>query len=76
MLSAIGEDDEHKRTVFGYLLGQSYIKALPTMAQDGERVFVPSNTIQRAGFDPVLLSDMASRGLPQLAVAGLQGVSD
>ena len=41
MLSAIGDSDEHKRTVVGYLLGQSYIKALPTMAQEGERVFVP-----------------------------------
>ncbi|MDX1800685.1 MAG: SPFH domain-containing protein [Marinobacter sp.] len=41
VLSAIGESEENKRTVVGYLLGQSYIKALPTMAQDGERVFVP-----------------------------------
>lgn len=41
VLSAIGDSDEHKRTVVGYLLGQSYIKALPTMAQEGERVFVP-----------------------------------
>lgn len=41
VLNAIGDSDEHKRTVVGYLLGQSYIKALPTMAKDGERVFVP-----------------------------------
>ncbi len=41
VLNAIGENEENKRTVVGYLLGQSYIKALPTMAQDGERVFVP-----------------------------------
>lgn len=41
VLGAIGDSDEHKRTVVGYLLGQSYIKALPTMAQEGERVFVP-----------------------------------
>ncbi|MFC3282878.1 SPFH domain-containing protein [Litchfieldella rifensis] len=41
VLNAIGDSEENKRTVVGYLLGQSYIKALPTMAQDGERVFVP-----------------------------------
>ncbi|WP_110640670.1 SPFH domain-containing protein [Salinicola sp. CPA57] len=41
VLNAIGENEENKRTVVGYLLGQSYIKALPTMAKDGERVFVP-----------------------------------
>ncbi|SDL19255.1 Regulator of protease activity HflC, stomatin/prohibitin superfamily [Franzmannia pantelleriensis] len=41
VLNAIGDTEENKQTVVGYLLGQSYIKALPTMAQDGERVFVP-----------------------------------
>ncbi|MDN6180429.1 MAG: SPFH/Band 7/PHB domain protein [Halomonas subglaciescola] len=41
VLNALGDDDEHKRTVVGYLLGQSYIKSLPDMAKDGERVFVP-----------------------------------
>ncbi|MAX33067.1 Regulator of protease activity HflC, stomatin/prohibitin superfamily [Onishia taeanensis] len=41
VLNAIGESEENKRTVVGYLLGQSYIKALPTMAKEGERVFVP-----------------------------------
>ncbi|WP_339806850.1 SPFH domain-containing protein [uncultured Marinobacter sp.] len=41
VISAIGESEEDKRTVIGYLLGQSYIKVLPTMAKDGERVFVP-----------------------------------
>ena len=41
VLNAIGDTEENKRTVVGYLLGQSYIKALPTMAKDGERVFVP-----------------------------------
>ncbi|WP_355660149.1 SPFH domain-containing protein [Halomonas salifodinae] len=41
VLGALGDGEEHKRTVVGYLLGQSYIKALPTMAQEGERVFVP-----------------------------------
>ncbi|TDW00245.1 hypothetical protein BDK62_101400 [Halomonas alkaliantarctica] len=41
MLSAIGDSEENKRTVVGYLLGQSYIKVLPNMARDGERVFVP-----------------------------------
>ncbi|WFF41695.1 SPFH/Band 7/PHB domain protein [Salinicola endophyticus] len=41
VLNAIGETEENKRTVVGYLLGQSYIKILPTMAKDGERVFVP-----------------------------------
>lgn len=41
VLNAIGDSEENKRTVVGYLLGQSYIKALPTMAKDGERVFVP-----------------------------------
>lgn len=41
VLNAIGDSEENKRTVVGYLLGQSYIKVLPTMAQEGERVFVP-----------------------------------
>ena len=41
MLSAIGDSEENKRTVVGYLLGQSYIKVLPNMAKNGERVFVP-----------------------------------
>ncbi|PAV24954.1 regulator of protease activity HflC (stomatin/prohibitin superfamily) [Tamilnaduibacter salinus] len=41
VLNALGEGEDDKQTVVGYLLGQSYIKALPTMAQDGERVFVP-----------------------------------
>ncbi|SFU69594.1 SPFH domain-containing protein [Halomonas korlensis] len=41
VLGAIGDNEENKRTVVGYLLGQSYIKSLPTMAQEGERVFVP-----------------------------------
>ncbi|HCR97383.1 MAG: SPFH domain-containing protein [Halomonas sp.] len=41
VLNAIGDSEENKRTVVGYLLGQSYIKGLPNMAKDGERVFVP-----------------------------------
>ncbi|WP_163558233.1 SPFH domain-containing protein [Halomonas sp. NO4] len=41
VLNAIGDSEENKRTVVGYLLGQSYIKALPTLAQEGERIFVP-----------------------------------
>src|SRR5690554_3213178 len=41
VLNAIGDSEENKRTVVGYLLGQSYIKVLPTMAKEGERVFVP-----------------------------------
>ncbi|MDI5935385.1 SPFH domain-containing protein [Halomonas kalidii] len=41
VLNAIGDSEENKRTVVGYLLGQSYIKVLPNMAGEGERVFVP-----------------------------------
>jgi len=41
VLSAIGDTEDNKQTVIGYLLGQSYIKVLPNMAKDGERVFVP-----------------------------------
>jgi regulator of protease activity HflC (stomatin/prohibitin superfamily) len=41
VLSAIGDSEDNKQTVIGYLLGQSYIKVLPNMAKDGERVFVP-----------------------------------
>lgn len=41
VLNAIGDSEDDKRTVVGYLLGQSYIKVLPNMAKDGERVFVP-----------------------------------
>ncbi|MFE8069902.1 SPFH domain-containing protein [Marinobacteraceae bacterium S3BR75-40.1] len=41
VLNTLGESEENKRTVVGYLLGQSYIKVLPNMAQNGERIFVP-----------------------------------
>ncbi|HSH49870.1 MAG TPA: SPFH domain-containing protein [Halomonas sp.] len=41
VLGALGDQEADKHTVIGYLLGQSYIKMLPKMAQDGERVFVP-----------------------------------
>lgn len=41
VLSALGDTEDNKQTVIGYLLGQSYIKVLPNMAKDGERVFVP-----------------------------------
>ncbi|WP_163647921.1 SPFH domain-containing protein [Modicisalibacter sp. 'Wilcox'] len=41
VLESLGEGEEHKRTVVSYLLGQSYIKTLPDMAAQGERVFVP-----------------------------------
>jgi regulator of protease activity HflC (stomatin/prohibitin superfamily) len=41
VLSAIGDTEDNKQTVIGYLLGQSYIKVLPNMAKEGERVFVP-----------------------------------
>ena len=41
VLSAMGDTEENKQTVIGYLLGQSYIKVLPNMAKEGERVFVP-----------------------------------
>jgi len=41
VLSAMGDSEDNKQTVIGYLLGQSYIKVLPNMAKDGERVFVP-----------------------------------
>ena len=41
VLSAMGDSEENKQTVIGYLLGQSYIKVLPNMAKEGERVFVP-----------------------------------
>ncbi|WP_136248358.1 SPFH domain-containing protein [Halomonas borealis] len=41
VLNALGDSEDNKQTVVGYLLGQSYIKGLPHMAQEGERVFVP-----------------------------------
>ncbi|MCM2972462.1 SPFH domain-containing protein [Larsenimonas suaedae] len=41
VLEALGNDIDDKRTVVGYLLGQTYIKTLPDMAKNGERVFVP-----------------------------------
>src|SRR5690554_7549381 len=66
VLSAIGDSDEHKRTVVGYLLGQSYIKALPTMAQEGERVFVPYESSALLGSMGVF-REMA--GSPEDAVA-------
>ncbi|WP_275285947.1 SPFH domain-containing protein [Halomonas elongata] len=41
VLNALGDSEDNKQTVVGYLLGQSYIKGLPDMAKEGERVFVP-----------------------------------
>ncbi|CBV41305.1 SPFH domain-containing protein [Halomonas elongata] len=41
VLNALGDSEDNKQTVVGYLLGQSYIKGLPNMAKEGERVFVP-----------------------------------
>ncbi|OBX37957.1 modulator of FtsH protease HflK [Halomonas elongata] len=41
VLNALGDSEDSKQTVVGYLLGQSYIKGLPNMAKEGERVFVP-----------------------------------
>ncbi|MDG4870242.1 hypothetical protein P8631_19805, partial [Guyparkeria sp. 1SP6A2] len=66
VLSAIGDSDEHKRTVVGYLLGQSYIKVLPTMAKDGERVFVPYESSALLG-SMGMFREMA--GTPEDAVA-------
>lgn len=66
VLNAIGDSDEHKRTVVGYLLGQSYIKVLPTMAKDGERVFVPYESSALLG-SMGMFRDMA--GSPEDAVA-------
>lgn len=41
ILGSLGESEDNKETVVGYLLGQSYIKMLPNMAEKGERVFIP-----------------------------------
>nr|WP_298415810.1 SPFH domain-containing protein [uncultured Halomonas sp.] len=41
VLEALGQSDENKRSVIGYLLGQSYIKTLPNIAKEGEKVLVP-----------------------------------
>ena len=41
MLEALGNSEKNKETVVGYLLGQTYIKTLPDMAKEGERIFVP-----------------------------------
>jgi len=41
VLEALGDSEQNKQTVVGYLLGQSYIDSLPNMAKDGEQVFVP-----------------------------------
>ncbi|MBB3231248.1 SPFH domain-containing protein [Halomonas stenophila] len=66
VLGAIGASEENKRTVVGYLLGQSYIKALPTMAQHGERVFVPYESSALLG-SMGMFREMA--GSPEDAVA-------
>ncbi|QJR00178.1 stomatin-like protein [Halomonas sp. PGE1] len=66
VLGAIGDSEENKRTVVGYLLGQSYIKALPTMAKEGERVFVPYESSALLG-SMGMFREMA--GSPEDAVA-------
>jgi hypothetical protein len=50
----------------GYLLGQSYIKVLPNMAKDGERVFVPYESSALLG-SMGMFREMA--GSPEDAVA-------
>jgi len=74
VLNALGESEKDKEAVVGYLLGQSYIKVLPHMAQEGERIFVPYES-------SALLGSMAMfrnlTGSPELAAeasrAGLRG---
>ena len=66
VLGAIGDSEENKRTVVGYLLGQSYIKVLPTMAKEGERVFVPYESSALLG-SMGMFREMA--GSPEDAVA-------
>lgn len=41
VLESLGEGEKSQKMVIGYLLGQSYIKQLPNIAKDGERVLVP-----------------------------------
>lgn len=41
VLESLGDSDQSKQTVVGYLLGQTYIKQLPNIAKDGERIFIP-----------------------------------
>ncbi|PXY00289.1 SPFH domain-containing protein [Halomonas sp. LBP4] len=73
VLNAIGDSEENKRTVVGYLLGQSYIKVLPTMAGEGERVFVPYESSALLG-SMGMFREMA--GSPEDAVASHLRTSD
>ncbi len=66
VLQALGESDENKQTVVGYLLGQSYIKQLPDIAKEGERIFIPYESSALIG-SMSMFRDVA--GTPEMAEA-------
>lgn len=64
VLESLGDSDENKQTVVGYLLGQSYIKQLPNVAKDGERIFIPYESSALIG-SMSMFRDVA--GTPEMA---------
>lgn len=74
VLEALGTDEEHKRTVVGYLLGQSYIKTLPDMARNGERVFVPYESSALLGSMGIFRELAARRRTPSRSTSAGSGV--
>lgn len=41
VLKSLGDDPQSKETTVGYLLGLEYLRQLPDMAKQGDRVFIP-----------------------------------
>lgn len=41
VLSALGDSEEARKDAVRYIIAQNYIKMLPDMAKDGDRVFLP-----------------------------------
>jgi regulator of protease activity HflC (stomatin/prohibitin superfamily) len=64
VLESLGDTDENKQTVVGYLLGQTYIKQLPNIAKDGERIFIPYESSALIG-SMSMFRDVA--GTPEMA---------
>ncbi|WP_075881798.1 SPFH domain-containing protein [Vreelandella massiliensis] len=72
VLEALGDSEKNKETVVGYLLGQTYIKTLPDMAKEGERVFVPYESSALLG-SMGMFREMAGNPSDQMASNALKG---
>lgn len=71
VLESLGDTQKNKETAVGYLLGQTYIKTLPDMAKQGERVFVPYESSALLG-SMGMFREMAGNPSDQMAANALK----